>query len=148
MDFFNYDRHIYENSQTYREIIKDYGPDPFVIDIERTTKQNDNFRIALWTGKFLQITLMSLKKGESIGLEKHDNLDQFIRIEKGRAKVKMGKDKDNPTFIRDINDNDAFVIPAGTWHNLTNVGENELKLYSIYAPPNHEKGTVEKTKQM
>ena len=148
-NFFNYDKTKYDNTRELyenKQEIKDYGPNPFVINIEKATKENDNFRIALWTGEHLQITLMSIKKGECIGLEKHDNLDQFIRIERGKARVEMGKEKESPTFIREINDDDAFVIPAGTWHNLTNIGESDLKLYSIYAPPNHEKGVVEKYK--
>ena len=145
-EFFNYDRNFYDKGDFFNQELKDYGDNPFVINIEKATKANDNFRLALWTGEYLQITLMSLKPGESIGLEKHDNLDQFIRIEKGKGLVQMGNSKENLTFVKNVEEDDAFVIPKSTWHNLTNTGMEELKLYSIYSTPNHKKGTIEKTK--
>lgn len=126
--------------------LKDYGPQPFVIDIEKATMQNDNFRTALWTGKHLQLTLMSINVGEEIGLEIHPDLDQFIRIEEGQGLVKMGDRKDRLDFQEKVYDDFAFIIPAGKWHNLINTGKKPLKLYSIYAPPQHPKGTVHKTK--
>lgn len=127
--------------------IKDYGPDPFVINIEDATRRNNNFRTALWTGLHLQITLMNINVGESIGLESHPNLDQFIRIEQGIGLVQMGDNKNNLNYERTVYDNYAIVIPAGKWHNLTNIGNVPIKLYSIYAPPNHPKGTVHITKK-
>lgn len=127
--------------------LKDYGPEPFVINIEDVTKQNNNFRIALWTGDYFQLTLMSIKPGEDIGLEIHPNLDQFIRIEEGQGLVKMGDKKDNLDFQRRVYDDYAFIIPAGKWHNLINTGNKPLKLYSIYAPPQHPYGTIHKTKE-
>jgi len=126
--------------------LKDYGPEPFVIDINEATKQNDAYRTALWTGNHLQVTLMSLKVGEDIGLEVHPNLDQFIRIEQGEGIVKMGDRKDKLNFQERVYDDFAFVIPAGKWHNLINTGNEPLKLYSIYAPPQHPRGTVHVTK--
>jgi mannose-6-phosphate isomerase-like protein (cupin superfamily) len=126
--------------------LKDYGPEPFVVNIEKATKQNKNFRTALWTGNHLQLTLMSINIGEDIGLEIHPNLDQFIRIEQGQGIVKMGDKKDKLYFQKKVYDDYAFFIPAGTWHNLINTGNTPLKLYSIYAPPQHPKGTVHKTK--
>lgn len=127
--------------------IKDYGPEPFVINIKEATKQNNNFRTALWTGQHLQITLMSINVGESIGLEIHPNTDQFIRIEQGIGLVQMGDDKNNLNFERKVYDDFAIVIPAGKWHNITNIGNVPIKLYSIYAPPKHPKGTVHSTKE-
>lgn len=127
--------------------IKDYGACPFVININAATKQNNNFRTALWTGKYLQITLMNIKVGESIGLEMHPNLDQFIRIEQGCGLVQMGDDKNHLNFERKVFDEFAIVIPAGKWHNLTNIGNVPIKLYSIYAPPQHPKGTIHRTKE-
>jgi len=127
-------------------ILKDYGPCPFVVDIEEATKQNNNFRLALWTGKHLQLTLMSINVGEDIGLENHPNLDQFIRIEEGQGLVKMGDSKDRLDFQANVRDDYAFIIPAGKWHNLINTGSTPLKLYSIYAPPQHPFGTVHRTK--
>lgn len=127
--------------------IKDYGADPFVININEVTKQNENFRTALWTGQHLQITLMSINVGESIGLEMHPNLDQFIRIEQGFALVQMGDNKNNFNFEKKVYDDFAIVIPAGKWHNITNIGNVSIKLYSIYAPPQHPKGTIQRTKE-
>lgn len=126
--------------------LKDYGPNPFVINIDKATKQNTNFRIALWTGDYLQLTLMSINPGEDIGLEIHPELDQFIRIEEGQGLVKMGDSKDRLDFQKKVYDDYAIIIPAGKWHNLINTGNTPLKLYSIYAPPEHPFGTVHETK--
>lgn len=126
-------------------ILKDYGPEPFVINIDRATKQNSTFRTALWTGNNLQVTLMNIHAGEEIGLENHPHLDQFLRIEQGHGLVRMGKDKNNLDFERRVADGYVVIIPAGTWHNLVNTGSQPLKLYSIYAPPQHPKGTVHRT---
>ena len=128
------------------QFLKDYGPSPLVINIEKATEVNDNFRTALWTGTHLQATLMSINVGEDIGFESHPNVDQFIRIEQGYGLVKMGPSKDNIQIQREVDDEFAIFIPAGTWHNLINRGNIPLKLYSIYAPPNHPKGTIHKTK--
>jgi mannose-6-phosphate isomerase-like protein (cupin superfamily) len=130
------------------DIIKlvDYGPEPFVVNIAEVTKQNNTYRTALWTGSHLQLTLMSINVGEDIGLEIHPTLDQFIRIEEGQGLVKMGDRKDRLDFQEKVYDDFAFIIPAGKWHNLINTGKIPLKLYSIYAPPQHPKGTVHETK--
>ncbi|GAB6137957.1 cupin domain-containing protein [Halanaerobaculum tunisiense] len=127
--------------------LKDYGPCPFVVNIEEATKQNDYYRIALWTGEHLQLTLMSINAGDDIGLELHPNLDQFIRIEKGRGIVRMGDRKKQLDFEAKVYDGYAIFIPAGKWHNLINAGRTPLKLYSIYAPPEHPRGTVHETKE-
>jgi len=127
-------------------ILKDYGLEPFTVNIEDATRQNNAFRRALWTGNHLQLTLMSINVGEDIGLEIHPNLDQFIRIEEGQGLVKMGDRKDNLYFQRMVYSDFAFIIPAGKWHNLVNTGNVPLKLYSIYAPPQHPYGTVHETK--
>ncbi len=127
--------------------LRDYGPEPFVVNIEEATKQNNTFRTALWTGNHLQLTLMSINVGEDIGLEMHPNLDQFIRIEEGHGLVMMGDRKDNLYFQKRVCDDYAIIIPAGKWHNLINTGYTPLKLYSIYAPPQHPYGTVHETKE-
>jgi mannose-6-phosphate isomerase-like protein (cupin superfamily) len=127
--------------------LKDYGPKPFVVNIEKAAVQNNNYRTTLWTGRNLQLTLMSIKVGGDIGLEVHPHLDQFIRIEEGQGIVKMGDRKDNLDFQKRVYDDFAFIIPAGKWHNLINTGNKPIKLYSIYAPPQHPKGTVHKTKE-
>lgn len=126
---------------------RDYGPEPFVTDIEEATKRNRNFRTALWTGTHLQLTLMSIPAGEDIGLERHDHVDQFIRIEEGRGLVQMGDAAERLDFRRAVEEDDVILIPAGTWHNVTNTGRSPLKLYSIYAPPQHPRGTVHVTKR-
>ncbi|MBN8204025.1 cupin domain-containing protein [Bacillus sp. NTK034] len=129
-----------------RDVLKDYGSNPFVININEAAKQNSTYRTALWTGNHLQVTLMSLNVGEDIGLEIHPDVDQFLRVEQGQGIVQMGKNKDNLSFQWRIFDDSAIMIPAGMWHNVTNTGNVPLKLYSIYAPPNHPFGTVHKTK--
>jgi mannose-6-phosphate isomerase-like protein (cupin superfamily) len=144
-NYFRYDSSQSEMNENLIEM-KDYGPEPFVVNINEATKQNDTYRTALWTGDHLQLTLMSLKVGEDIGLEIHPNLDQFIRVEEGEGLVKMGDTKDKLDFQERVYDDFAFIIPAGKWHNLINTGNIPLKVYSIYAPPQHPRGTVHETK--
>lgn len=136
------------NSNYTRNLqIKDCGPEPMITNIDRLTKMNSNYRTALWTGDHLQVTLMCIPVGGDIGLEMHEDTDQFIRIEDGYALVKMGKCKDDLDCQQRVNSNFAFVIPACTWHNIVNIGRTPLKLYSIYAPPKHPFGTVHRTKE-
>ena len=127
--------------------IRDYGSEPLIVNIDRFAKMNTNYRTALWTGEQLQVTLMSIPPGGDIGVERHTNLDQFIRIESGYALIAMGDDKNNLNYQRKADQNFALVVPAGTWHNLVNIGRTPLKLYSIYAPTQHPYGTVHKTKK-
>ncbi|PLR95779.1 cupin domain-containing protein [Bacillus sp. T33-2] len=127
-------------------LLKDYGTKPFVININEATKQNNTYRTAIWTGTHLQTTLMSIDVGDDIGSEMHPDVDQFLRIEQGQGIVQMGKSKNNLNFKRNVYDDSAIFIPAGTWHNLINTGNSPLKLYSIYAPPNHPFGTVHVSK--
>ena len=126
--------------------IRDYGGKPLSVNIDRFTKLNQNYRTALWTGDHLQVTLMSIPVRGDIGLENHPDTDQFIRIESGHALVMMGNDKDNLNYRERVDGDYAVIVPAGTWHNIVNVGNTPLKLYSIYAPPHHPFGTVHKTK--
>ena len=113
----------------------------YLINIEKATMQNDNFRKVLNTAQNSQLVVMSLLPGEEIGTEVHD-LDQFIRFESGRGKVILdGKE-------HDVEDDWAVVIPAGVEHNVINTSESEkMKLYSIYSPPEHPEGTVHPTKK-
>lgn len=127
------------------EII-DNGPAPFVANIETNTLENTNYRTTLWTGSNLQVTLMSIDPGHDIGLEVHETHDQFLRIEQGQATVSMGPAADQ-LKIWQANNNDAIIVPAGTWHNLVSSGDAPLKVYSIYAPPQHLHGTVHVTKE-
>jgi len=126
--------------------LRDYGPEPFVVDIEAAARQNTAFRLALWTGNHLQLTLMHVNVGEDIGLEIHPGLDQFLRVEEGQGIVRMGDRKDKLDFQAPVCQGFAIFIPAGKWHNIYNTGWQPLKLYSIYAPPQHPKGTVHATK--
>ncbi|KGP90590.1 cupin [Pontibacillus chungwhensis BH030062] len=134
------------SSEETRVPLQDYGGEPFVIDINEATLQNDTFRTALWTGENFQVTLMSIEPGSDIGLEVHPNIDQFIRLEQGEGLVQMGDTKDQLTFEQKVGDDFAIMVPAGKWHNLTNIGDVPIKVYVIYAPPEHPFGTVHKTK--
>lgn len=126
--------------------LADYGLRPLVVNIYQATKQNDNYRTALWTGKHFQVTLMSINVGDDIGLEVHPTTDQFIRIEEGQGLVQMGDAKDRLDFQEMASNDYAIIIPAGKWHNITNISNTPLKVYVIYAPPEHPFGTVQKTK--
>lgn len=123
----------------------DYGEQPYVVDIEDLTIKNSSFRVAKWTGKNMQMTVMSIKPGDEVGLEKHDTHDQFLRIEQGSANVVMGLEKDSLDFSQIAEADFAIFVPAGYWHNVINTGQEELKLYSIYAPCEHPKGTIHQT---
>ena len=126
--------------------IIDNGPAPTVANIETATIENTNYRTTMWTGKNLQLTLMSIEPGHDIGLEVHDTHDQFLRIEQGLATVSMGPSQEQlQTWQASISD--AVFVPAGTWHNLASIGEISLKVYSIYAPPQHQHGTVHVTQE-
>ena len=127
--------------------IRDYGCEPFIFNINHATCMNENFRTTLWTGRHMQLTLMSIPVYGDIGVEMHPNVDQFIRVESGNAKVYMGSCRDNLQGVACVKENDAILIPAGTWHNIVNVGGRPLKLYSLYAPPQHPFGTVHVTKE-
>ncbi|MEM3421865.1 MAG: cupin domain-containing protein [Candidatus Hadarchaeum sp.] len=123
---------------------RDYGKQPWVVNLEDLTVKNEHFRVAKWTGRNLQMTVMSLKAGEEIGLEKHDKGDQFIRVEQGIARVVMGRSKNKMTFDKKVSDGWAIFIPRGFWHNVVNEGDGPLKVYVIYAPPEHPTGTLHK----
>ena len=124
----------------------DYGLQPFVVNIEEATVANDHFRVAKWTGSHMQMTLMAIQPGDDIGLEVHADHDQFLRIEQGNAKVVMGPSEDNLDFEAEAEDDFAIFVPAGSWHNVINTGDQPLKLYSIYAPSEHAHGTIHETK--
>ncbi|HBE77929.1 MAG TPA: cupin domain-containing protein [Firmicutes bacterium] len=143
---FPYQYNPFGTGNKYCIELRDYGPEPFVVNINEATKQNNNYRTALWTGRNLQLTLMSINVGEDIGLEVHPHLDQFIRIEEGQGLVQMGDRKNCLDFQRNVHDDFAVIIPAGTWHNIINTGNKPIKLYSIYAPPQHPFGTVQVVK--
>lgn len=126
----------------------DYGNEPLVVDIECLSMQNPYYRSSLWTGTYLQVTLMSIPVHGDIGLEMHSDLDQFLRVEDGYGLVMMGMHENLLDYQQKVNHNYAIMIPAGTWHNIINIGRVPLKLYSIYAPPQHPFETVHATKEI
>jgi len=142
-------QHYYANERfsSWHEMeIRDYGKEPFVVNIQQVARLNDTYRTALWTGEHFQVTVMSIPVGSDIGLEVHPNTDQFIRIEEGQGVVQMGNSRERLDFEVAAYDDYAIMIPAGKWHNLTNTGNKPLKVYVIYAPPEHPFGTVHATK--
>jgi len=140
-------QNINTTEQSSDVILKDYGAEPTVLNIDDYTMSNDNFRTAIWTGTKLQVTLMSIPAGGDIGLEQHPETDQFLRIEDGQAKVIMGDSKEELTFTQTVEKDFAIFVPAGKWHNIVNTGDKPLKLYSIYSPVEHPYGTVHKTQE-
>lgn len=114
----------------------------YVGNIEKQTLDNNYFRQVLFTGKYAQLVVMCLQPGEEIGNEVHTNVDQFFRIEEGKAEfIFGGKEKHL------VKDGDAVIVPAGTFHNVKNaLKTKKLKLYTVYSPPNHPPETVHKTK--
>ena len=115
-------------------------------NVEGAAWANDYFREVLCTEKHLQLVVMSLRPGEEIGLEVHEGHEQFLAIVSGRATVTLGPSSDEVTEAHDIEAGWAALVPAGTWHNVINRGEIELKLYTLYSPPEHPDGTVHQTK--
>jgi mannose-6-phosphate isomerase-like protein (cupin superfamily) len=111
--------------------------------IEELTLENKYFRKVLFTAKHSQLVLMTLKAGEEIGNEVHQDVDQFFRIEKGKVKFVLNNGKEKHI----ARDGDAVIVPGGTWHNIINVAKGKSKLYTIYSPPNHRDGTIHKTKK-
>jgi len=127
--------------------LTDHGPEPYVRDIEALTLANPNFRSTIWTGTYLQMTVMSIPVGGDIGLEVHETHDQFLRIEQGTCRTEMGPAEDKVTFAKDVSAHDVIFVPAGTWHNIINTGDVDVKIYTLYGPPNHPKGTIHPTQQ-
>lgn len=118
---------------------KKVGDTGFHTNIEKETVDNTNFRKVLFTSNNLQLVVMSLKPGEDIGLETHNSIDQFIRVDEGSGVSTIGGKEYN------IKDGDAIIVPKGSAHNLT-AGKDGIKLYTVYGPPNHPEGTTQKTK--
>ena len=132
--------------QSPQPLARDFGPMPYATNIDQLTVHNDTYRTAIWTGKYLQATVMSINVNDDIGLEVHPDTDQFLRIEEGSGIVQMGNSRDNLNYQQHVFKDWAIFVPAGTWHNITNTGHVPMKLYTIYAPPHHPWGTVHQTK--
>ena len=129
-----------------KEPVRDPGPKPLIIDLETAVCQNTNFRTALWTGANLQLTAMCIPVGGEIGVEMHEDVDQLIGIENGCALVMMGCSQNRMDMQKRAGHRCTVIIPAGTWHNIRNIGNTPLKVYSVYAPPNHPFGTIHRRK--
>jgi mannose-6-phosphate isomerase-like protein (cupin superfamily) len=125
--------------------IKDIGPQPQSFDLESATLANTDYRAVAWSGKYLQLTLMSIPVGDDIGLEAHPETDQFLRLDAGRGRVQMGPAQDQLDFDQEVGDGWAILVPAGTWHNVTNIGDEPLQVYAVYAPVHHAAGKVQAT---
>jgi len=125
--------------------ITDNGPEPNVFDLEKATTENSNYRTVAWSGRYLQVTLMSIEPGKSIGLEVHPDTDQFLRLDAGQGRVVMGPAKDDLPFTADVSDGWSVQVPAGTWHDIVNTGDEDMRLYVIYAPVHHAAGIVQAT---
>ena len=125
--------------------IQDNGPKPNAFDIETATRENRNYRTTAWTGKYLQVTLMSIEPGSSIGLEVHPETDQFLRLDAGQGRCVMGPSKDDLTFQQDVSDGWAIQVPAGVWHDVINTGDEPMQVYAVYAPTHHAQGIVQET---
>jgi mannose-6-phosphate isomerase-like protein (cupin superfamily) len=116
-------------------------------NIEQMTLDNTTFRTVVFTGAHAQLTMMRLAPGEDIGREVHPDRDQFLRLEQGTARVELGSTEDAIEETYDVAADWAFIVPAGVWHDVVNTGDEEVKLYSLYSPPEHPAGTIHRTKQ-
>lgn len=125
----------------------DNGPRPHAFDIEAATLENDTYRTVAWTGRYLQVTLMSIPVGESIGLEAHPETDQFLRVDAGRGRCVMGPAEDELTFEQEVTDGWSIQVPAGTWHDVANTGDEPLRVYAVYAPVHHAPGLVQQMRE-
>ena len=125
--------------------IEDIGPKPQSFDLEKSTRENTQYRSVVWSGRYLQVTLMSIPVGSDIGLEMHPETDQFLRLDAGRGRVQIGAAKDQLTFDEEVSDGWCILVPAGSWHNVTNIGEEPMQVYAIYAPAHHKPGKIHKT---
>ena len=125
--------------------IRDIGPQPQSFDIESASRENRNYRTVAWSGRYLQVTLMSIPVGSDIGWEAHPETDQFLRLDAGKGRAQIGTSKEQLIVDQDVSDGWCVLIPAGAWHNVTNTGDEPMQLYTIYAPAHHQPGKVHQT---
>ena len=125
--------------------INDIGPEPQSFNLEEATRDNENYRTVAWSGRYLQVTLMSIPVGGDIGLEVHPETDQFIRLDAGRGRAQIGTSRDKLSFDREVSDGWCVLIPAGTWHNVTNIGDEPMQVFAVYAPAHHKPGKIQRT---
>jgi mannose-6-phosphate isomerase-like protein (cupin superfamily) len=131
-----------DRTRVDRSAIEERTMKGYIDDIEDRTEENDDFRRVLYTGHNMQLVLMSIEPGDDIGEETHVDRDQFFRIEEGKGEVWIdGR-------VTKIESDMAIIVPAGARHNIKNTGHKALKLYTLYAPPEHADGTVHRTKMV
>lgn len=128
-----------------RSGIRDLGPWPQTVNLNCCARRNENYRTALWTGNNLQVTLMSIPAQGEIGAEIHPGLDQLICIVEGCGLAVMQNPRTSRSCRHQVTAGSAVIVPAGTRHNIINAGSTPLKLYSVYAPPQHPFGTIQRT---
>lgn len=143
LDYYK-DKHYCDNCTN--KCRNDRGGDVYVLNVEKSAYKNRNFRESVWTGAYLQMTLMSIPCSDDIGVEIHEDTDQYIRIEHGYALLITGDACDCMNNRKKLCKGDAVFIPAGTRHNIVNIGRDDLKLSSVYAPPHHPKCTEQRYK--
>lgn len=131
----------------YFDMQRVWKAEPYIENVFQKAVQNTNYRTEIWTGNFVQMTLMCIPVGSDIGLEIHEDTEQLIRIEQGMALVKMGECEKYLDFQKKVCKGYTIFVPAGTWHNVINIGRMPLKVSVVYAPPHHPSGTVHRTKE-
>ena len=125
--------------------LHDVGPKQDAFDLEQATVENPDYRHIAWSGRYLQLSLMSIEPGGSIGLETHPETDQFIRLDAGRGLARMRSSKDELDWEQEVGDGWCVLVPAGMWHDIVNTGDEPMRLYTVYAPVHHAAGKVQAT---
>jgi len=125
--------------------IRDIGPQPQSFDIEQASKANSDYRAVAWSGRYSQVTLVSIPAGGEIGLQAHPQTDQFLRLDTGQGRAQMGASKSDLSFEQEVSDGCCVLDPAGTWHNITNIATTPMQVYTIYAPADHQPGQLQAT---
>ena len=133
-------------NHTRPEAMTDAGPRFHVMNVPEAARKNTDFRRAIWTGQHLQMTLMSIPIQGDVGVEMHPDVDQLLRVESGQGLVRTGNCRYELSTSQILLTGDVVFVPAGTWHNVENRGSCPLKLSSAYAPPQHPRGIVHRTK--
>jgi mannose-6-phosphate isomerase-like protein (cupin superfamily) len=126
--------------------VADIGPRPQAFDLETQSLENPDYRTVAWSGPYLQVTLMSIPVNGDIGREKHGGTDQFVRLERGRGRAQMGPAEDDLTFDREVTNGWCVLVPAGSWHNVTNIGDEPMQVHTAFAPQHHTPRKVQQTK--
>ena len=125
----------------------DYGGEAVAFNVRDVAVKNKYYRRGVWTGKYLQMTVMDIPPNSDVGLEKHDDTEQLLMVMQGVGTVYMGESEDSVKKLGVATPDYVIIVPAGTYHNVMNNSLRPLKLMSIYAPPHHKKGVIQRTKQ-